>query len=167
MVNDIIDDGPMTVAEFLATREALHLPQQFIAKRLGVSRETVSRWERGQCDLPQYAADEIRHQVLYRQSVIAKIVAKITTDTTGVFILPLGDDSENSEGYPAAWSRGVAYEAQRFIKARIIPESMAKEFGLRGRDSDTPNVSRCDIAEYSDNRKEVKFKVEHRGSCKF
>lgn len=145
MTNNIIDDEPMTAAEFLAIREALHLPQQFLADRLEVGRETVSRWERGQYEIPQYAADEVRHQVSYRQKVIAKIVAKVSTDTPGIFIVPLGDDSENSEGYPAAWCRGVAYEAQRFMRARIIPESLASELGLCGRESNTPNVAPCAI----------------------
>lgn len=148
MTNNIIDDEPMTAAEFLATREALHLPQQFFAKRLSVGRETVSRWERGQYEIPQYAANEILHQVSYRQKVVAEIVANLPSDTPGIFIVPLGDGSECSECYPASWYRGVAYEAQRFTRARIMPESLARELGLYGRERNTPNVAQCDIAVY-------------------
>lgn len=138
MTNNIIDSIPMTAAEFLATREALHLPQQFLAARLGVGRETISRWERGQYPIPRYAVNELNDQVSYRRKIVAMLVARHSSDSPAIFIAPLGDDMDEANHYPASWWRGVAYEAQKFIDLRIVNEPLASELGLEDGERDTP-----------------------------
>lgn len=149
MTKDVINGIHMTAAEFLATREALHLPQQFLADKLGIGRETISRWERGQYPIPLYAVTAMRDQVSYRREIVARLVAEHSADSPAIFIASLGDGEAEANGYPASWWRGVAYEAQRYMDLRIVHEPLAAELGLETSESNTPNVARCDIYGYS------------------
>lgn len=55
----------MTPLQLTEAREALHLSQVDLARALGVSANTVSRWHQGQRSIPPYlwlALEGIQHQ---------------------------------------------------------------------------------------------------------
>ena len=51
----------MTSADILAALTSLGISQATVAKRLGVSRRTVTRWVSGEREAPPYLADAIEH----------------------------------------------------------------------------------------------------------
>ncbi|HNP80179.1 MAG TPA: helix-turn-helix domain-containing protein [Nitrospira sp.] len=49
----------MTATELKSIRATLHLSQQALADRLGVARNTITRWEMGMHPIPTLAANLI------------------------------------------------------------------------------------------------------------
>lgn len=108
----------LTGAEVRTIREGLGVTAEWLADHLGIQTRTVQRWEAGQNQIAEFAADEL----LMLEAQVAEQVAAHVEAFTGArapAVLAIDDTAEDS--WPAGWQRRVAFRVRQQVPGlRII-----------------------------------------------
>lgn len=114
----------MNPGELLCLREALGLSVRDLARAVGRSERSVSRWERGGPSISRATADALNALVAYTDAAVATMVATHAAGDT--IIVYLSDkefrDHVDTGGLvlPASWHRAVAWRAKEQIPGATI-----------------------------------------------
>lgn len=107
----------MTPALFKATRETLGLSVAWLARRWGVRRQSVDRWESGERSIPDAIALDLQSLDAYTLSTIHEQIDEDAETLT----VPQGAGEEDDQ-MPPAWYRMVAKRVAEQTGAKILYE---------------------------------------------
>lgn len=113
----------MSPADFKAAREALHLTKGYLAKRWGVARQSIQRWESGYRDVPEQIAKDMKKMLDERQDIIDGYILSIDDwpPEQGVLIVP--KDSDSVDDFEPAYWRSVMFEVAAGTGNSLIYDS--------------------------------------------
>lgn len=100
----------MTPAELKSRREALGLTHEFLARRWGMRKNTIYRWEAGRAVPDTCAADLDRLDALAAKAVEAGVAE--WTRHPHVIRVPR-TDAESPDDMPAMWHRAIGERIRR------------------------------------------------------
>ncbi|BAC68767.1 hypothetical protein AQJ43_11225 [Streptomyces avermitilis] len=123
-VDGVPEGRGMTPAEFRVVREFLGLTGGWLAEHVGVSPNTVERWEQGEERIPAAVRGALGDLGRLTGEFVAEVVNSLV-DLPEPGIVTYRDDAEYhaahpESGYPAAWHRAVVARVAQEIPGLSI-----------------------------------------------
>jgi len=109
----------MSAAEFRIIRERLGLSQEWLARYLNVSRQTIAQWEKGKYQVPDGVANEMTKLESEFNALVFNMASKLLKSSDRE-IRVYRFDEESHDNFPAMWHRMVAARAAEQVPGTRI-----------------------------------------------
>lgn len=107
----------MNTAEFRCWREFLGLPESWVAKQVGVTVETLRKWEKSEGQVNRLAGLLMRHWVNQQQRLVSTLTVSFSKEPR-----PIRAPMDNHEGLdmPPGWHRAIAARVAERSRREIV-----------------------------------------------